>query len=144
MPGFAFPSVGPLSPVLGRTCPGPTGTGYRTSASVPHFPGQVSIAQPSVLCSATTAKSPSRVPSLVAHPPIPCLLPFGLCPVSGSLVGGSCLTNARALVSTAVPLILCRFSKETIGSPKPVLSVVEGFPSCPLRFMPRSQTPVVS
>jgi hypothetical protein len=34
--------------------------------------------------------------------------------------------------------------KETDGSRKPVLSEVEGFPSYPCEYMPRSQTPVVS
>ena len=48
MPGFAFPPVGPL------------GLGSPPS---------------SVLCSAKTAHCPSRVASLVARLPIPCLLP---------------------------------------------------------------------
>jgi hypothetical protein len=48
MPGFAFPQMGPL------------GLGSPPS---------------SVLCSAKTACCPSQGPSLLARPPIPCLLP---------------------------------------------------------------------
>jgi len=38
----------------------------------PHFP-ILSVFQPAVLCSATTAICPSRFPALFARPPIPCL-----------------------------------------------------------------------
>lgn len=116
MPGFAFPTVGPLD--LG---------------SPPSRPGH--LPSPSVLCSATTAKSPSRIASLIARSPIPCSLPRFVSRFR--LVGRRelLLSNARAL-DQPVPLIFWHLSKETIGSPK--------FPSCPRRYMPRSLTPVVS
>jgi hypothetical protein len=57
MPGLAFPPVGPL------------GLGSPPSQTLPRRH------RPSVLCSAKTAVCPSRVASLVARSPIPCLLP---------------------------------------------------------------------
>jgi len=41
----------------------------------PHFPTFYVTFDDTVLCSATTATCPSRWPSLVARPPIPCLSP---------------------------------------------------------------------
>lgn len=79
---------------------------------------------------------PSRVASLVAGFPIPCLLSFSLCPVAGSLAGESCPASAWSLVNP-VPLIFRDSGKEISGSHK--------FPSYPFGSMPRShQTPVES
>ena len=57
------------------------------------------LTRPSVLCSAKTANCPSRVASLVAGFPIPCLLPEFVSSVSGSLTDGSCLSTPGVLVS---------------------------------------------
>jgi hypothetical protein len=87
-----------------------------------------------VLYAATTALCPSRVASLVARFPIPCVLPC-VCGVPCGLVSWwKPLEHARAF-GHPVPhsgLLV----KETGGSPK--------FPSSPCEDMPRSQTPVVS
>jgi hypothetical protein len=124
---------------LNRTlCPASPSLQWVPWVSVPHLPElDFSLANSSVLCSATTANSPSRVPSLSLVPRYPAFSSFFFsCPVFlGSLFGlefpcqrlGSCLSS--------VPLLLT-YGKETIGSPK--------FPRCPRKHMPRSQTPVVS
>ena len=87
-----------------------------------------------VLYAATTALCPSRVASLVARFPIPCVLPC-VCGVPCGLVSWwQPLEHARAF-GHPVPhsgLLI----KETGGSPK--------FPSSPSEDLPRSQTPVGS
>ena len=117
MPGFSFPTVGPL-------CIGSPPSRYGLPAS--HTIGTMiryDCQQP------TLGSSLSLVPQYL-------VLLFHSCPVSlGSLFGlefpyqhlGSCLSS--------VPLLLTLY-KETVGSPK--------FPCCPHEHMPRSQTPVVS
>ena len=57
------------------------------------------LTRPSVLCSAKTANCPSRVASLFAGFPIPCLLPEFVSSVSGSLTDGSCPSTPGALFS---------------------------------------------
>ena len=95
MPGVAFPPVGSL------------GLGSPPS---------------SVLCSAKTAPRPSWVASRPLAPPyLVCFL--GLCPLPGSLVGGSSTPTPGLLVSR-YPYSSGSVGKETTGSPK--------FPSFPL------------
>src|SRR5206468_11298995 len=77
---------------------------------------------------------PSRVASLVARVPIPCVLPC-VCGLPCGLVSGwKPREHARAFGHPVPHSGLC--VKETDGSPK--------FPSSPCEDMPRSQTPVVS
>ena len=77
---------------------------------------------------------PSRVASLVARVPIPCVLPC-VCGLPCGLVSGwKPREHARAFGHPVPHSGLC--VKETDGSPK--------FPSSPSEDMPRSQTPVVS
>jgi len=107
MPGLAFPPVGRL----GLTSP------------------------PSpVLCSAKTALCPSRVASLVARGPIPCLLPRVCVPYGSSWRGSTSITPG--LLVSRYPSSSGDSDKETSGSLQ--------FPSSPCEYMPRSQTPVVS
>jgi hypothetical protein len=108
MPGVAFPPVGPLG---------------------------LSSPPSSVLCSAKTAPRPSWVASLPLAPQyLVCFL--CLCPLPGSLVGGSSTPTPGLLVSR-YPCSSGNVDKETGGSPK--------FPSFPSDDMLRSpQTPVVS
>jgi hypothetical protein len=117
MPGFSFPTVGPL-------CIGSPPTRYglpasRTIGTMIRYDCQQPIS--------------GSLLSLVSRYLV---LLFLLCPVSlGLLFGlefssqylGSCLSS--------VPLLLT-YHKETVGSPK--------FPRCPHEHLPRSQTPVVS
>ena len=107
MPGVAFPPVGPLG--LGSP-PSP------------------------VLCAAKTTHCPSRVASLVARFPIPCLLHCVRVVPIGLVAWWKPPGHARAFGRPVPPIReLC---SETGGSPK--------FPSYPSEDMPRSQTPVVS
>ena len=107
MPGLAFPPVGRL----GLTSP------------------------PSpVLCSAQTALCPSRVASLVARGPIPCLLPRVCVPYGSSWRGSTSITPG--LLVSRYPSSSGDSDMETSGSLQ--------FPSSPCEYMPRSQTPVVS
>jgi len=64
----------------------------------PTFPTSI-LSRPSVLCSAATASSPSRIASLFAHSPIPCAFPFVLCPTLGWLadIGGNYPISAGSL-----------------------------------------------
>jgi hypothetical protein len=107
MPGGAFPPVGPMG---------------RGSPLAP------------VLCTAKTTPCPSRVASLVARFPIPCLL-HGVRGIPLGLVTWVKPPRSRQGLWSPGPPIreLCT---ETGGSPK--------FPSSPCEDMPRSQTPVVS
>ena len=117
MPGFAFPSVGPL------------GLGSPPSRS--EFPSL----QPSVLCSATTAFYPSRFTSLFAIAPrYPGLLPSFVSLLR--LAARMRATLRRRGSCSASTLHLLASWGEIEGSPK--------FPSCPFEHMPCSPTPVVS
>jgi len=110
----------------------------------PHFPtftGTIPEKR-GTLCSATTANRPSRCPVLFARSTIPCSPSFS-CPVSGS-PARRVLSSARTRRFPAGGTPSTFIHKETIGSPKPGLSVAEGFPDYPLELMPRSSTPVVS
>ena len=100
-----------------------------------HFPTFSGTTRRAIfLCSATTPNSPSRLPSLIARPPIPCLfLPF-VSPLKARQHSGTLVLTPGLLVQ---PVRLFRFSsKETVGSPK--------FPGYPFELRPRSSTPVVS
>ena len=123
MPGLTFPPVGrlgltsPLSPVL------PAGLSFCARLRLP-------IVRLGFLCfrlSTDTLVAPSvRV-----------------------LACGQTRQRSGTLASTpgllGHPVRLFRVAhKETSGSPKPVLSEVEGFPGYPFKYMPRSPTPVVS
>jgi hypothetical protein len=116
MPGFTFPTVGPLC--IGSP---PSRTGFR------QFIGTMF---------SYDCQQPISGSFAFARLPIPCVLLFHSCPVfHGSLIGlefpcqrlGSCLSSVPPLLT---------FGKETVGSPKS--------PRCPREHMPRSQTPVVS
>src|SRR5215510_2046606 len=99
--------------------------------------GRLGLTSPpsSVLCSAKTARHPSRVASLHARSPLPCLLPWFVFPC-GSLAVGSSPPTPGLLVSR-YPCSSGVSDKEMTGSPK--------FPSFPCDDMLRSpQTPVVS
>jgi hypothetical protein len=116
MPGFTFPTVGPLG--LGSP---PSRTGFASS---------------SVLCSATTANSPSPVPSLSLVPRYPAFSSLVRVPsFSARCSGWSSPCQRLGSCLSSVPHLLT-YGKETVGSPK--------FPRCPREHMPRSQTPVVS
>jgi len=88
----------------------------------------------SVLCSATTAICPSRWPSLVARPPIPCLSPSFVSFLQARWHSGTLAPTPGLL---GLPVRHFRLAhKETNGSPK--------FPGYPLELMPCSRTPVVN
>jgi hypothetical protein len=64
--------VSPIVPPSRTFCPASPSLQWVPWASVPHLPGLQALARsPSVLCSATTATTPSRRPSVVPRPPIP-------------------------------------------------------------------------
>ena len=100
----------------------------------PHFPIFWVTNGDTVLCSATTATCPSRWPSLVARPPIPCLSPMFVSFLQARWRSGTLAPTPGLL---GLPVRLFRLSdKETTGSPK--------FPGYPFELMPCSSTPVVS
>ena len=114
MPGFTFPWMGRL--------------GLTSPSSRP-------LARPSVLRSAKTTASPSRVASLIARFPIPLLTPGMVCVPFGSPTGMGVPACAWPFVLPVgrCPVVLQR---GVGGSPK--------FPGYPCVHMPRSQSPVVS
>jgi hypothetical protein len=122
MPGFTFPSVGPLC--IGSP---PSRTGFR------QFIGTMIRYD---------CQQPFSGSFAFACPPIPCILLFHSCPVFlGSLFGLELSRSAPGLLfivstpSSDLRQGACRLL--AIGrSPK--------FPRCPRKHMPRSQTPVVS
>ncbi len=64
--------VSPIVPPSRTFCPASPSLQWVPWASVPHLPGLQALARsPSVLCSATTATTPSRRPSVVPRSPIP-------------------------------------------------------------------------
>jgi hypothetical protein len=95
-------------------------------ASVPHLPRYYATLR--------LPPCPSRVASLVARFPIPCVLLWFVVSPQGSLPGRSA-QPAPGLLVTRSPHS-GYIVKETDGSPK--------FPSSPCEDMPRSQTPGVS
>ncbi len=125
VPGFAFPTVGRL---------GFTSPPYRMPKR----------RHPSVLCSAKTAKSPSRETSLreaIVARYLACTQLFVSLPITsyrGRLAATPKCKNGHSARSLDTPVHL-RFRlscKETDGSPE--------FPGYPYVHMPRSKTPEVS
>lgn len=116
MPGFAFPSVGPLG--LGSP---PS----RSGITPPDLRYYARLRLPS---------GPSRVASLLARFPLPCAS-SNVCVPFPARSRAEAPLSARSFVPP-VHLVIRLSHKETDGSPK--------FPSYPYEDMPRSQTPVVS
>src|SRR5262249_42345338 len=86
--------------------------------------GPLGLSSPpsAVLCDATTATCPSRGPSLVTRPPIPCLLPSFVVSLSGSCPGGSSRSR-QGLWSPGPPI-------RVYGQGDRWLSQVPEFPLC--------------
>lgn len=87
-----------------------------------------------VLCSATTATYPSRFPSLVARPPIPCSFPPFVSFLQARQRSGTLALTPGLPGHPVHPFRVA--DKETSGPPK--------FPGYPFKHMPPSSTPVVS
>ena len=98
--------------------------------------GPVGLTAPpaSVRCAATTALCPSRVASLVARFPLPCVLPSFVVSLTGSCPGGSTQDHARAFGPPVPP---SGFSDKATGGSPPC-------PRSPSGDLPRSQPPGVS
>jgi hypothetical protein len=105
-------------------------------ASVPHLPGQASFARPSVLCSATTAKCPSRVPSLVARPPIPCRRSRK--ETIGSPKFPSC--PRRLMPRSQTPVVSCSLALSLPGLLPSAACTASAFPRFPCEFILLSTT----
>jgi len=120
MPGFTFPTVGPLCISSPPTRYGRSAS--RTIGTMIRYDCQSLISKFFIFVFLRYLAS-----SL-----------FGLCPVSlGALDRLEALpSSARALVFRQYPSSSDVHDKEAIGSPK--------FPSYPRKYMPRSKTPVVS
>ena len=112
----------------------PTGTLCSTSPSLPWVPWASVPHLPRYYATLRLPPCPSRVASLVARFPIPCVLLWFVVSPQGSLPGRSAQTAPGLLVTRSPHSGY--IVKETDGSPK--------FPSSPCEDMPRSQTPVVS
>ena len=122
-------------PAASKTlCPAPPSLQRVPWVSVPRLLG-FSRFQPSVLCSAKTTVSPSRVASPQARFPIPCVLRLRSCPLSGSLPG--CEDDPNSAWPCSFPGVPHRFSPQ--GDDGPLK-----FPGYPYMHMPRSSIPVVS
>ena len=114
VPGFAFPSVGPLG--LGSSPSRPSYPDHRYYA-----PLRLPAAHHGFLRSSLVRRYPN-------------LLPFFCVPLPARH-GREATRTARAFVLPVSPYLPASW-RETAGSPK--------FPSYPCEHMPRSQTPVVS
>ena len=106
---------------------------YRGSLG-PRFPTyrlrHLSAPMPSVLCSATTAQSPSQVASLVTRFPVPCLHSFFVSRLSRLADWVEATRRRQGFCCAGAPDSSGYPVKETVGSPK--------FPCYPYEYMPRS------
>ncbi len=114
-------------------CPASPSLQWVAWVSLPHLPG-LSCSRPSVLCSAKTTASPSRVASLVARFQVPRLSHYFVRVPLGSH-SGCRMTVCAWPACIPVAMVPVRLSRGVGGPLK--------FPGYPCMHMPRSTSPVV-